>query len=563
LTRSSAGGVAAVAEFHAIEDRGPSVVANLARPDESQDASTTHRRISRENLGSTLGCDRDGSRRGTRTGSVVATDIHGRTLRLLLDTNVVIAHEDDDPADPHLNAAEAALLIRMARDLGFELLVSSGTRRDVLQAPEALSASRRRSLDKYYTQLDSVPDNPRVRAEFPATLSTNNRADLEVLSTFAAGVATALVTEDARMRTRAGRAGLRNVFNLEDATDWLAALRQPTLDNAVAAQVVAAYQVNRHASIFDSLARDYHDFASWWQDKVVDQRRHVIILGERDDPTGIAVLKDEAGEFGLGDRVLKVCTFKVDDGAGSTRRGELLLRALVDFAREQDHQVCYMTVWPHHEKLLGWLTQFGFVEHITTADGERVMTKTFVPGPAEAPLDPLAHQIRFGPRSILVERAYIVPIQARFHERLFPDSEDQASLLGNEACGNAIRKAYLCHASIRRLEPGDTVAFLRTERHVRARMTAVGVVEETLVSDEPAQVAAFVAGRTVYSYEEITAQCTHGKVLAILFRLDRRIDPPWLGSMLTASGLMASSPQSITTVPQTGVEWLRAQLSGQ
>lgn len=512
--------------------------------------------------GLTLDCETNGSTARVRKVSVVATDIHGRTLRLLLDTNVVIAHEDDDAAEPHSNAAAATLLIRTARDLGFELLVSSGTRRDVLQAPEALSAARRRSLDKYYTQLDSVPEDPRVRAQFPATLTNNNRADLEVLSTFAAGVATALVTEDGRMRNRAGRAGLRNVFTLEDAIDWLAALRQPTLDNAVAAQVVAAYQVNRRAPIFDSLARDYQNFASWWQDNVVDQRRHVIILGERDDPTGIAVLKEEAGAFGLGDRVLKVCTFKVDDGAGSTRRGELLLRALVDFAREQNHQVCYMTVWPHHEKLIGWLSRFGFVEHATTPDGERVMAKTFVPGPAERPLDPLAHQIRFGPRAILVERAYIVPIQARFHERLFPDSEDQASLLGNEACGNAIRKAYLCHAAIRRLEPGDTVAFLRTERKARARLTAVGVVEETLVSDEPDQVAAFVAGRTVYSYEEITALCAHAKVLAILFRLDRRVDPPWPGPMLAASGVMASSPQSITTVPQTGVEWLREQLSG-
>jgi hypothetical protein len=227
-------------------------------------------------------------------------DARGQTLRLLLDTNIVIAHEDDSLEDPHINADSAATLIRTARDLGFELLVSSGTRRDVLQAPPELAAVRRRALAKYCTQLDAVPEKPDVRAQFPADLTANNRADLEVLSTFAAKVATALVTEDAQMRVRADRAGLRNVSSLDEAIEWVTALRQPTLDNAVAAQMPQAYQVNRHAPLFDSLQDDYDEFAAWW-DKVVDERRHVIVLGEPENPTGIAVLKEESGEFGFGD----------------------------------------------------------------------------------------------------------------------------------------------------------------------------------------------------------------------------------------------------------------------
>lgn len=190
-------------------------------------------------------------------------DARGHTLRLLLDTNIVIAHEDDSVEEPHINADAAATLIRTARDLGFELLVSSGTRRDVLQAPPAFAAVRRRALDKYYTQLDAAPEDPEVRAQFPVVLRANNRADLEVLSTFAAKVATALVTEDVQMRVRADRAGLRNVFSLDEAIEWVTALRQPTLDNAVAAHMPHAYQVNRHAPLFESLRGDYDNFADW------------------------------------------------------------------------------------------------------------------------------------------------------------------------------------------------------------------------------------------------------------------------------------------------------------
>lgn len=492
----------------------------------------------------------------------MSRDARGKTMRLLLDTNIVIAHEDDDATDPHINTETASAVIRAARDLGFELLVSSGTRSDILRAPPDIQARRRRALDKYYTQLASVPESAEVRAQFPTDLTPNNQADLEVLSTYAAKVATVLVTEDVRMRARAHRAGLRNVFSLDEALEWLSALKQPTLDNATSAAMPEAYQVNSNAAIFETLRADYgpEDFTAWW-DKVVDERRHVIILGQSENPTGIAVLKEESGEFDLGEKVLKVCTFKVDDGAGRSRRGELLLRAVVDYAVERDFPVAYMTVLPHHEKLLGWLRRFGFFVQSTMEDAQLVMAKRFVPPDGEPRLPPLEHQRRYGPRSMLVERPFIVPIRAPYHQRLFPDSEEQLTLLDNEDCGNAIRKAYLCRANIKQLNPGNTLLFLRTHGKGESRITAAGVVEETLRSGDPDEIAAFVAGRTVYTYAEICDMCDKREVLAILFRLDRRIDPPWYRLDLKRRDVMTSSPQSIAGVREAGVQWVKDQLN--
>lgn len=487
-------------------------------------------------------------------------DARGSTLRILLDTNIVIAHEDDSIEKPHINADGAAALIRTARDLSFELLVSSGTRRDFLQAKPEHAAGRQRALNKYYHQLDAVPENSQVRAQFPADLTASNRADLEVLSTFAAGVATALVTEDTKMRDRASRAGLQDVFSLDEAIGWITALQRPTLDNAVSARMAHTYQINRDAPLFESLRDDYDHFSDWWH-KVVDERRDAIILGDPDYPTGLAVLKAEADEFGLGDKILKVCTFKVEESVERSRRGELLLRAVVDYASKRLFSVAYMTVKPHHEKLLRWLLRFGFYRHATTHSGEHVMAKSFAPQASDKTLAPLDHQIRYGPQSILVDRAFVVPIQAEYHKRLFPDSEQQISLFDNEACGNAIRKAYLCHSNTRQLAAGDTLLFLRTEPETEALVTAVGVVEETLASTEPNEVATFVAGRTVYSYDEICARCEHGEVLAVLFRLDRRVVPAWRKTALISGQVMASSPQSIASVPEIGVEWVREQLS--
>lgn len=478
--------------------------------------------------------------------------------RLLLDTNIVIAHENDGPV-PEAGAGEADELVRLARGLRFELLVSSGSRRDFTRATAAVAAKRVRLLEKYYRTLDSVPESPQVRAQFPIVLSENDAADVEVLSTFATGLPTALVTSDDRMKRRARAAGLTNVFTVAEAIEWLGELVEPALDNAADARVVPAYTVDARLGLFDSLRADYQDFDAWWA-KVVREERAVIVLGSAAEPGGVAVLKAERDAFGLGPRVLKVSTFKVDDRQGRSRRGELLLRAVADYAVDKRFPVAYLTAWPRHQVLLTWLTRFGFVDQGATPEGEHLMVKRFQPAVGDEPLAPLEHAVRYGPRSLRVERAHVVPIQARFAARLLPDSDPQGSLFANEPCGNAIRKAYLCHAPSRKLRPGHLLVFLRTATGRPATATAVGVVEETLLSGDPGIVAAFVRGRTVYSFDEINLMCRSGPVLSILFRLDRGLDPPWQLETLVAARVMRRSPQSIAEIPEDGVAWVRHEL---
>lgn len=174
-------------------------------------------------------------------------------------------------------------------------------------------------------------------------------------------------------------------------------------------------------------------------------------------------------------------------------------------------------------------------------------------------LTPLEHAITYGPRSLQVHRAHVVPIQSRYHSRIFPDSHAQTSLLSNEPCGNAIRKAYLCHASTRLLRPGDALLFLHT-RDGPSVIDTVGVVEATLASRDPAEIVSFVRNRTVYSIEDIGQLCREGEVLAVRFRVDRVLQPVWTADDLRAAGVMARSPQSIAMVPEKGVPWVRQQL---
>src|SRR5690606_18594287 len=135
------------------------------------------------------------------------------------------------------------------------------------------------------------------------------------------------------------------------------------------------------------------------------------------------------------------------------------------------------------------------------------------------------YNIAHGPGRLLLQNPVVVPIKGDWRRRLLPARELQLSLPAlNEPCGNAICKAYLCHAPIRSLAKGDTLLFYETkapsgpQKQGRGAVVSLGVVESTLVSGDPALITRVVGNRTVYSPTEILQLCSRGDVLAIRFR---------------------------------------------
>ena len=111
-------------------------------------------------------------------------------------------------------------------------------------------------------------------------------------------------------------------------------------------------------------------------------------------------------------------------------------------------------------------------------------------------LDGLEFHIQFGPQAakLVTGQAFIVPIQPRFHRQLFPELE-MAALDGCRPCGNSMRKAYLSHSVIGSISPGALLLFYRSVDW-RA-VDVIGVVEATLRSSHPDEVARFVGKSTV------------------------------------------------------------------
>lgn len=491
-------------------------------------------------------------------------------LSVLIDSNVFIAAAAH-PHEGHEYGAEASELLRLCAQLGYRVMISHGTRADIARAGDR-RASREKELSKFFV-LDAVhvPAGLAGQAGFPPVMSENDRTDLEVLAAFHAGLGDWLVSNDSKFRKRAKRVvpDPDVVYSLTEALDSLRRfLDTPTLMPAV--QQVKAYQLNLDAPIFDSLKDGYPPngadpgFVGWWRGKVTADQRPAIILGETADPQGLAVLKDEDHpDYGLTGRVTKICTFKVDDDFSGTKRGEALLKATLDYVRLNGRDTVFLEVLPSVDTLPGWLEGFGFhpLSGAATSRGEAVYVKRLAPQPGDPPLPALGHAVEYGPGSAHAERAFLVPIQSKWHRRLLPEADWQLALdpLG-EPCGNAIRKAYLCRSPSRLLLPGDLLVFILTGEGV-ARATCTGVVEDTLASSDPDSIVAFVGSRTVYSVPEIRSMTRSGEVLAIRFRLDRVLPRPWTADTLRSQHVMVSTPQSIATAQPEGVEWLRTQLA--
>lgn len=480
---------------------------------------------------------------------------------VLVDSNVFIAAEDHG-TDGHPSGPDASNLLRLVQELGYSLLLSNGTRSDILHATEPRRSRRLRALDKYVV-LEPVPENLAISNVFPQNLNENDRADCEVLTAFATGRAQWLVSDDRRLRTRATAAGLDNVLRLGDAVAMFSALTGHTPTALPAVKFVKAYQIALAAPIFDSLRVDYPDFDEWWLSKAVPGDRDVALIGEAASPIGIAVLKPEDDHpYDISEPALKICTFKVSGAHQQVKHGEALLRACIDYARKAARPVVYVEVLPDKSDLLGWFSGFGFrnIDGAAAPIGQVVVRKDLKPPPSKGPLAPLLHAIAYGPGSLRIERAYAVPIRNHWHHLLFPDADLQGDLFpGLDGCGNAIRKAYLSRAQTRQINAGDTLVFLRTGNG-ESRLSTVGVVEQTLVTKDPDEIVRFVGVRTVYSRDQIAEMCSSGDVLAILFRHDRVIANPIPLGEAVAAKVMKSAPQSTMRLSEEAVSWLRRRL---
>ena len=494
----------------------------------------------------------------------------------LIDTNVIIGLEDHHPVQPVL-----AELSNQAAKHKIDVFVHDAARDDVSrdknEARRTISLSK---IEKF--QILSKVRNLTVKAledEFGSLSKPNDVVDATLLHTLWIGAADFLVTEDVGLHRRARRHSAdlgRRVLFVADAVQLIRTTYERVDPPVRYITEVDAHTIPLEDDIFDSLREGYDDFDAWWRNKCIKEHRPCWVV-EDEGLAGIVVRKDETAadtDARLeGEKILKICTFKVRPASRGIKLGELLLRKILWFAQFNGYDLVYFTAFRDQAALIDLSEYYGFENTYSKENGEEVYEKQMSGGKL---------RVKEGQNTFETDRksyprfvaggeveAFIVPIKESYHDTLYPDlkNDGRRSEDGDRPTrpGNTIRKVYLCRSPSGLGAPGSLLFFYKGKsgNDPSQAITVVGVLEEVSVAESLETLRRMAGGRSVYSEEKLVAWEASKKrpVKVINFLLVAYCDPPIKLAKLNELGVFSGwPPQSVARLGRKGKQSLLARI---
>lgn len=477
---------------------------------------------------------------------------------ILIDTNIIINLEDHKEIDkPYAD------LSRICNQFGITLYSHEASRDDVERDKDP--ERKRISLSKL-AKYPCIRRTPASKADkeskFGSIKSQNDDVDTDLLVSLDLNIADLLVTNDRALINRVSGTSLETrVLTLPDTVTRLQSLYGSLSADFKHVQDRTCNQFDPNDPFFKSLETDYPGFRKWYHNCMSKQRPCWVIM-QQSGIGGLIIYKpeyrsnaDDAQELEqlgvTGDKVLKLCLFKVDQNISGEKFGEQLLKKGMDHAHRNHFDSIYLTVFPKHQTLISLLGKFGFQKCGTKGhEPEDVYFKRS----KVLPLNPHPTGFEFHKTfwpciHIGTSSVYLVPVQPQFHDRLFPEAArryapPQITLFEDalpKTPGNAIRKAYVCNAQTLSLEPGSILLFYRSGG---SAITSVGVLEQYSVANDLVELRSLVGNRSVYTEQELASKVRGPvKAKAMNFYYAKDLKNPVPLSALRA--LQIAQPQSI------------------
>ncbi|MBQ0113180.1 MAG: GNAT family N-acetyltransferase [Bacteroidales bacterium] len=384
---------------------------------------------------------------------------------------------------------------------------------------------------KQYSKIKNPPvlsDEERERLELKES-NDNDKVDNNILFALYRGAVNVLVTNDEGIHKKASHIGIQDkVYRLEQMLLFLKRYSNKLIEHTyTGVQERYLYEIDKNQSFFDSLRQSYDGFDNWYQQSAEKQRKCWCIEDDNKNVVAISIYKHEQdvqitddGEKIEG-KILKLCTFKVDAAARGKKLGERLLFIAFDYCVKNDIDWVYLHTYGEEQKtLVGLCEEYGFY-FLGKYKKDDVYIKPMKLNQTDlGSLESLIRYYPFFQDNDNVQK-YIIPIQPKYHEDLFPDfSSMKGSLFESDQSlyssqGNTIKKAYLCHSNTKSLKKGDVVLFYRSSD--RRSIQCMGIVEDAFTSDNVEEVFPKIAKRTVYTHSDLRKILSQ-ETLIILFR---------------------------------------------
>lgn len=466
-------------------------------------------------------------------------------MNILLDTNIIIPLEDTSRILDSAFAELRRLAAEQQHCLCVHPMQIADINRDKNQERKTIVLSR---LNQY-SKIDNAPilsDEERMGLGLSQS-NDNDCVDNNLLFALYRGAIHVLVTNDEGIHKKASIIGIQDkVYRLEQ---FLVLLRrysnQPVAYTYTGVKESYMYEIDKSQSFFDSLRQAYDGFDDWYQRSAANQRKCWCIEDDKKNVVAICIYKHEENTTLVDDgdvvkgKILKLCTFKVDPSARGKKLGERLLYIAFDYCVNNDIDWVYLHTYGNEQRtLVGLCEEYGFYLLGKYKNDDVYIKSMKLKQDNLGSLESLIKYYPFFQDNETVQK-FIIPIQPKYHEDLFPDfSSMKGSLFESDqslySCqGNTIKKAYLCHSTTKSVKKGDVIMFYRSKD--RKSIQCMGIVEEPFFSENIDEVFPIIAKRTVYTYSDLLEILTR-KTLIILFRfiaLDREISL----KMLTSAGI--------------------------
>ncbi len=444
-------------------------------------------------------------------------------MKVIFDTNILIHIEDHKELSEKLQD-----LLKLFRAYGHKEFIHPASLKDINNDKDE---NRKKVILSKINGYPVIETPPKATNDFlslvRASSTSNDQNDAEILFAIQKNTADFLITEDYGLQKKAIRANLDDrVFSIDSALDYFKNLYARKVISHPLLKEDYLHNLDIEDPFFDSLKEDYEDskFRKWFKEKSIEGRK-CWFYKEDDEIKALLMLKEEDDPIETSPQIpagrrLKISTMKVD--LSGFKLGELFLKMAFQYCINNQIFETYLTHFRKEDDvLINLIENYGFesVGFLKT-NNEEVFLKKLIP--IEKNLSPVETSKKYYPsfRDSPYVKKFLVPIMPDFHDRLFPDfSQRQMKITDYSEInipGNAIKKAYLCHSSIKKIRTGDIVLFYRSG-DLKA-ITAIGVVDqEPLHLNKAEEVIRIVGKRTVYLETEIEEQ-TEKPVFVTMFR---------------------------------------------
>lgn len=471
-------------------------------------------------------------------------------IKILLDTNLLIYREDHSVIDN-----KVLELTKILYDSNkYKIVVHPMTIEDISHIKNSNEREIFYSKVKVYKIIERPPKaNDEFNNLVGCSKLPNDLIDNNLLYAVYRDCVSYLVTNDNKLKNKAKKVNISDrVLGIEDAINLFKPLEEKEVRTPAFINYEYLYNIELEDTFFDSLKADYKGFENWYKKKSRKGNMAYISRYPNNKIGSFLMLKIEGENeeysrfkepFKKGVR-LKVATFKVANTGNKI--GESYIKIIVEEALKNKVEEVYVTVFEKQEALIKLFLEYGFIQKTTQmtekADGsfekELVLVKSM-------------NDNTYPNFDWSNKNTFIVPIQQRYHEMLFPESETSTQLSFGDLQGvntysNTIKKAYICKAQTQQIKPGDILLFYASEN--KKSVTTIGIVDNIFSEfATPEDLYAIAIKRTVYSLEEIKSNFASNSKL-ILFKYYRTLKEPITYNSLIKNKLLKYAPMSIVKV---------------